>query len=588
MSGEEIFEWVEIDLPLCQRVYGTAPCTAALSTDNPDRCFNLRAGCQDPANFSLGTPLTLKFSKEGIPLPAGFKAFPVLRRVRQSSTTANIGGADPRYGALGKQATLDFELVDFTHHERGVDPYASERVSGAAQFSGVGYAPEDRSTFLAKLKARWPNYAAGSVRLCRAYIVNGAITDQTTYHHIIKEMAGPSNGVLDVSCYSIIDLTNGKTAVAPKPTRGALTLDLDAVATSFTVTPAGIGDAEYAASGYVTLGTEVMQFTRSGDTFTVVRGQKGTTARTHSAADTVQQAWYCENARLDDVAAELLTDFTTTPSSWIPTAEWEAEVTRWGSSILLTTMVTSPTPVGTLLGELADLGCNIIPDERAAKIRLRMNRPTDGDPVFVVTDDNAYAISQADREEDRITQVYFVHKRADPTKGVGSGDDVSNYLRRALTVNPDAVSIYGNEVRTRTIRTRWLDQGDDTTVAIVSWQLLRRFERAPMRVEATIDARDKAINLADVVQLTTDDASSPTGEAATRLMQVIGRSEPIPYHSVQVELQRFEFTGRFGYIMADTAPVYGSASDAEKQSGAFIVDETTLQFPDGTGPYRII
>lgn len=587
MLSDEPFEWVEIDLPTCSRTYGVAPCTAALSAQNLHKCFNLRFGCQDAANFALGDPRTLKFSRIGIPFPAGFKAFPVLRSVRQSSTTANIGGADPRYGALGKQATLDFELEDFTYHDRGLDLYASERVTGAAQFSGVGYRPEDRGLFLAKLKARWPNYAGGAVRLCRAYIVNGAISDQSTYHHILKEMAGPSDGVLRVSAYSIFDLMNGKTAVCPRPTRGVLTLDMTNVATTFNVTPAGIGDLEYAASGYLTIGSEVMAFTRVADAFTVTRGQKGTTAATHSLADTVQQAWTCTNARLDDVAQELIEDFTATPASWITFADWQAEVTRWGASIRLTTTITSPTPVGTLVGELADLGCNIIPDERAAKIRLRMNRPIDGDTVYTVTDANAYEITQEDREEDRVTQVYFVHKRADPTKGIGSGDDVSNYLRRALTINPDAVDIYG-DVRTRTIRTRWLDQGDDTTVAIVSWQLLRRFEKAPMRVKCLIDARDKAILLSDVVELETDDLASPVGEVTTRLMQVIGRSEPLPYHTVQVELQRFEFSGRFGFITPDTYPVYGSATDAEKESGAFIVDETTLLFPDGTRPYRII
>jgi hypothetical protein len=29
-------------------------------------------------------------------------------------------------------------------------------------------------------------------------------------------------------------------------------------------------------------------------------------------------------------------------------------------------------------------------------------------------------------------------------------------------------------------------------------------------------------------------------------------------------------------------------ADAEKAAGAWIVDEATLLFPDGTGPYRII
>jgi hypothetical protein len=239
-----------------------------------------------------------------------------------------------------------------------------------------------------------------------------------------------------------------------------------------------------------------------------------------------------------------------------------------------------------LVGELADLGANFMVDERAAKIRLRMNRPLDGETPWEVTDDNAYEVVQSDKEEDRVTQVYFVHKRADPTKGVGADDDVSNYLRRALTVNPDAVDLYG-AARTRTIRTRWLDQGDDTTVAIASWQILRRFEKAPMRVETTIDARDKAIALGDVVNLTTDDMASHVGGISARRMQVIGRSEPTPYHNVKVMLQRFEFEGRFGFITENDAPIYSGASASEKEAGAWIVDETTLLFPDGTGPYRI-
>ena len=47
-------------------------------------------------------------------------------------------------------------------------------------------------------------------------------------------------------------------------------------------------------------------------------------------------------------------------------------------------------------------------------------------------------------------------------------------------------------------------------------------------------------------------------------------------------------SGRFGYITPDTYPVYGSATAAEKAAGSWIVDEGTLLFPDGTGPYRII
>ena len=579
----EIFEWVELDVPRCSRAYGSAPCAAVLGSTGPRKCFNTRGTCQDIANFTEGTPTTLKFAKAEAPQPHGFKGFPVLGRVRQSSTTVNIAGADPKYGQLGRRATLDFELTDFTYHDRAFDLYQAERVSGAAQTDEGGYNPADRGTFLAKLKARWPNYAGAEVRLCRAYMDGGALSDQTTYYHRLVEMAGPARGSVSVSCLDVLDLANPKTALCPKPSPGALTLDLDAVATTFSITPAEAAPS-YAASGWVCLGSEIMAFTRSGVTFTVTRGQRGTTAKTHSQGDTVQQTYSVRNARLDDTAKELIEDFTDTPPSWITFAEWQAEVTRWGGSVLLTTDVCQPTPVATLLAELGDLGCNIVPDERAKKLRLRMNRPVDGETVYDVSDAKSYSIEGEDTDEQRLTQVYFLAKRIDPTKNM---TDDNNFLHRRLTVNNDALDLFG-EVKSRTVRTRWLDAGDDATIRIVSWRLLKRFERAPLRVTAVVDAKDKAISLMDVADLQTVDFADDTGNAKTVRTQVIGRSEPTPYHDVSLILQRFEFDGRYGFITPNDWPNYNDATAAQKAAGAWIVDEANLKFDDNSSPYKVI
>lgn len=580
----EPFEWVEIDLPKCSRTYGIAPCTAALGTSGVRKCFNCIATCQDVANFALGTPLTLKFSKANSPAPAGFASFPVLESVTQSSTTVNIAGADPKFGALGRRSTLDFTLIDFTHHDRGIDPYQPGRVDGTAQIDEAGYDPASRGTELAKIKARYPNYAGAETRLNRAYIDGGVFSDVTTYYHQLTEMAGPSDGKISCKALDILDLANEKTALCPKPSQGVLTLDLTAVATTFDITPTEAATA-YAASGWVCIGSEVMAFTRSGVTFTVTRGQRRTVAATHSQGDTVQQTYSVRGARLDDVANDLIANFTTVNvATWVPFADWQAEVTRWGASILLESDICTPTPVATLLAEFGDLGCTIVPDERAQKIRLRMNRPVDGDTVYAISDTTAYEIKQEDLDDQRLTQVLFLCKRADPTKAI---TDNANYLSRRLTINNDALDIY-KEIKSRTIATRWLDLGDDATASIVSWRTLKRFEKAPKRITARIDAAQKAISLMDVANLTTDDLADAVGKTGTMQTQVIGRSEPTPYHDVSVILQRFDFDGRYGYIMQDTANVYGSATADEKANGAYIVDETLLKFPDGTGPYKVI
>jgi hypothetical protein len=180
--------------------------------------------------------------------------------------------------------------------------------------------------------------------------------------------------------------------------------------------------------------------------------------------------------------------------------------------------------------------------------------------------------------------VLYRHKRTDPTKAL---TDKANFQRNILTVDPEATELWGAS-KTREIVTRWLDQGDDATVSIVSTRLLNRFKAAPKRVKILLDARDKGIKLMDVVELASEDVPDETGKPTNLLWQIIGRSEPVPYHEVMLEMQAFDFAAKYAFIMEDTANDYGSATDDEKRLGAYIVDETTLKFPDGADAYRII
>lgn len=289
--------------------------------------------------------------------------------------------------------------------------------------------------------------------------------------------------------------------------------------------------------------------------------------------------------RIDEVARQLVEDFTDTPASYITFTEWQAEADVWAPSLVLTTDVCTPTPVATLLGELTALGCNVVEDERNAKLVFRMDRPVmDGETIYTASDRTLKTIDAEDRDEERITQVYYQHKRADVTKALS---DDANYLIRALYVDTDAFDLHG-AVRTRKIATRWLDQGDEATATVVSWRILRRYSRAPKRVKVVLDAKDKAIGLLDVLDLTSDDVADVTGNPVSTYMQVIGRSELRPYHEVEVELVRFDYGGRSGYIMEDTAPDYDAATATEKRTGCFIVDEALMLFPDAEPPYEII
>src|SRR5690606_18894369 len=119
----------------------------------------------------------------------------------------------------------------------------------------------------------------------------GGLTTAFTRHFIITDMA-MEDGTVTIEGKDVLDLADDKRVQAPKAVNGSLAADIDTVAMAFTLSPAGIGDLEYPASGFACIGSELVQFTRSGDAVTIVqRGVSGTTIASHSAGDSVQPSF---------------------------------------------------------------------------------------------------------------------------------------------------------------------------------------------------------------------------------------------------------------------------------------------------------
>ena len=582
MSNREPFEYIELDTPYCTREFGVSLCTATLGNGVVRKCYNTLATCADTANFNAGT-LTLKFCKPG-PIPKGVLMFPALQSVSAVTATVNIAGTDPRLGSLGRRGSITASLKDFPYHDRGIDKYVDERIDGTAQQDETGYNPADRGTFLAKLKARFSNYADAPCRYVRGYLENGALVDLQTSHYVLNAFDGPDGeGGARLRALDILDLSSERRSLCPAPSTGALSADINDSVTSATLTPAGVGNSEYPASGRLIIGSEIMAFTRTADVLTLTRAQRNTTARSHSAGDTVQVVKSFDAVRIDAVAADLIKNFTDTPHAFVPELDWEAEADIWAPTLLLTTDITTPTPVGTLLGELADLGVSIWWDDIAQEIGFKVNRPLADDTLYTFTDRNIKTLQTTDRDDDRLTQILFFTKRRDPTRGL---TDESNYDRVIQTVDADATTLYGG-TRVRKVFTRWLDAGGDTIAALTSTRLLDRFKDTPRRYKLTIDARDRAVGLTDVVMLDSDAAQGTTGKTTMELLQVLSRSEPVPGHEIEIECQRFPFTGRFAFIAVNTLTDYATATEQEKKDNAFLSDGTNA-FADGSAPYRII
>jgi hypothetical protein len=554
------------------------------------KCFNTYATCQSKSWYTK-VAKKLTFINNRSNLPKGLVAYPVLKDngISAFSSTVNVAGSNPRMNPFGRRASVTIALKDFVDDDIWFDKYQLQRISGAAQSSGIGYDPGAVGTFFTRLKARWPYYAGRPLRVVDGYVDDGVLTITQTRHFIITDMKGPdSEGNVSFEAKDVLALADDKKALAPAPSRGKLGAAVTAaVGQTFSLTPSGI-EVEYPASGWAVIGTEVVTFTRSGATVTLTsRGQEGTVATAHSLGDTFQVALYIDGARIDDTIYDLLTTYAKVPTSFCPlVTEWEPEITRWMDGVLLKTVITKPTGVAQLVGELSDLGVSIWWDDVNQKVKLLATHPVSEELIVPVTDNlDIKQITQEDFDEDRVTQVHFYTKQSDPTKDY---KDKNNYDRLNVLVDTESESINAyNDTKVREVPCRWLNNGADAIVRTLSLRLLKRLNTPPVHYTVLLDAQLKDINLADVIELDSRVATDEAGIPVKKLLQVIRRTEKKSGHEVEVEAQSFRYDGRYGQIMVAGSPVYGSASDTQKRLGAFMVG-ASLTFSDGSPPYSFI
>jgi hypothetical protein len=254
--SDEVVTFVEIDLDTCIHRFGEGLCTATLSAGTPRKCVNTFKTCAIPG-LDVYTPETATVTltpqgQSGLPMPG--RSFACLLSVKESEQTVNLAGSDPKLDALGRRASVKIKAADFVYDARFLDPYFDERISGAAQFSGIGYEPV--GTFWQGLRGRDPYFAGYPIRINRGRVVSGALVTDRTTHYIASEFS-PSGGAAEWVGVDVLDLAANDRAVCPRPSAGQLLEPLLIDADTLTLTPEGVGE-EYGASGWVVIGGEII------------------------------------------------------------------------------------------------------------------------------------------------------------------------------------------------------------------------------------------------------------------------------------------------------------------------------------------
>ena len=581
--GEERIAFLEIDQPLCSLTYGEAPCQAVLGVTGAAKCHNSRFTCQDAANYTPGT-LTLRFSRDQLDILQYGNVIPGLRSFRTTPMSINLGGMEESVSAFGKRETVTLALDDHKYDDHLVDKYrlersfvpapresgryaryrpsmfrgGTERVARAGFFGQHDAAlhPYNRGTFWGKWLARNP-YHSGYPARVRMGTVGQALADMRVRNYVVDRIEGPANGQVRVVLKDLFSLVEAKKAVAPFASLGELSAAITGTPATFSVLPSGIGNLPesqggYASitavtSGHVAIGDEIIQVTRSGDTFTVVaRGALNTTQQDHAAEDLVQLV-LSEVAQLGhDIIYRLLTVHGGIPSAQINKTLWDQRAQ--GLTELYTGRITTPTPVNQLVGELMlQAGCTVWPDTATGMIdfvalQAGAVSPTVNDEAWIA---EGGSLSIKRQDDKRVSQVHVYYGQINPAEDL---DDKRNFRSRAVTVDlaAEGAQQYGTPV-IREIFSRWIPQFGRQSAERVGDRLIAMFRDAPHEAMIPLHAsRDGQVNLARYFSLET-----------AEIQDAIGAVRPVTMAPVEIDRGETAIEVRAQQVTFETLTISG-------------------------------
>jgi len=492
--------YYEIDLEVCELTHGEGLCPA---TGEP--CFNTRKTCQAIEAYSPTTQV-LRLGKPSMHNPGGIDA---VENVADSSYTPSIVKLGE---SIGTRASLKITATDHPSPDTGAggDPYLGQR----------NYDPFERGTFWGKLRARHPYMRGNKLRWYNGR-VGQSLEQMERRTYIIDSAEGPNTrGQFMIKAKDPLTLTESKRAQAPKLSRGVLGSALSETATSFIVSPAGVG-ADYPTSGKVAIGgNEIVSYTRSGDTFTISRGINNTEIKEHDEGDRVQWVLEYSSQEPENVLFDLLTNYAQVPAEFINMPNWTAELNQFLGR-RYSGVIAEPTPVIDLINELLEQAAlSIWWDEIGETLQLQVLRNvTKGS--FVYNDDFMLAGSFKQREQPdkRVSQVWTYYGQINPLE---SQDDPKNYRNTLLTVN-QASELNWGEPAVKKVYSRWMTQFALSAAERLNTLVLSRFAEPPRMFEFNLlrDSGTPLPPLGSGLQLQSFFNQDPTGAPVTSPCQAI-------------------------------------------------------------------
>lgn len=472
----EPLQVVEIVQPLCSRTFGTAPCNATGS-----RCWNTDATCVFREALDLTASVTMRFvhpvshraalpgsdfiqdetgatllDETDQPLETegdmvafnAATAIPALMGVSTAPTVLNVAAGNDDISPLGLRAVAEVAVKDFPFNDVGFDPYLSTRT----------YDPLQQGSFWTKWLARNPFHTGYVLRVYDGYA--GDALGQMIKREYSIEKIDASRAQVRITAKDILRRITDNSLSAPALSNGALSLNLTAGGTSFQA--AGAVLADYPATGWVRINSEVIAYTNraivgSNVEFTgLTRGALDTVAAAHRQFDRVQRVLPYINQPFQNIIYDLLTVWGGIPAAYIDKPAWDAEKLEWRDLFNFTAYLTDPVEIQQLVGEVCQQAqANIWWDERTQKIILRAQRPNFS-PGTISQEGNiiadSFQVEEVSKDRAAIVKVYYGLRN--PTLSM---TDQFSFRAAEAFIDVDKIQQYNGEAPEKKIFCRWIN-----------------------------------------------------------------------------------------------------------------------------------
>lgn len=554
----------------CLQTFETCDFQSAYNRDGELRWFFHRAG--DPAPYTADLPSANEWHGPSIP---------ILESVQSEESRINLGAVREGESPFGLRGTITVRLADFEFRNQFGDFYASER---------------DIRGSIGSLLIAWLGDAAPQMELYWYRGVKGqtlAEMDQRRFDLI--NIDPPSGGNWTLEGMDPLHRALRRKAEFPRATDLRLVEGVTASETAITV----FGDEDdvsdqfgNTATSYARLGSEIISYTgytgSAGEWLLtgVQRGALQTTPDSHDANSGVQRVAHFFKARYFDIVHHILSQHTTIDTAFIPyDAQWLPEGLGYLSTLFGTGTFAEPLPADDVCGmAMRDGLFSLWWDALDQQIKIKALRQPRETPVLLNEAQDLIAVQIVRRPDDRMTRIALYYDRGDPTVDL---EEATNYRTQRIRIDAGAEGANFADGTIRAVTNYSPFVRTDANAVLAQATLLQRYVKTPVYISVRVARKNSALGIGDVVQIESAKYVDRLGSPEVTSWEIIqGPKEIEPGLVYEYMAQSFVLFVRPGFIMANDAPVFADATDAQKENACYI-SQNDGTMPDGSPAYKI-